>query len=84
MNERLGTLAPDDAAARDDYGRGLWMAGRLDEAAAQLEAARALTPESAPAGTVMMREGEVGEHYCAIASGVICAGEILGKDFGIR
>jgi len=21
---------------------------------------------------------------CAIASGVICAGEILGKDFGIR
>jgi hypothetical protein len=38
----------------------------------QLEGlARALTPESAPAGTVMMREGEVGEHYCAIASGEV-------------
>ncbi|MEE4276575.1 MAG: MFS transporter [Thermoleophilia bacterium] len=33
--------------------------------------ARALTPESAPAGAVMMREGEVGEHYCAIASGEV-------------
>jgi MFS family permease len=40
--------------------------------APQLEGlARALTPESAPAGTVMMREGEVGEHYCAIASGEV-------------
>jgi MFS family permease len=33
--------------------------------------ARALTPDTIPAGTVMMREGEVGEHYCAIASGEV-------------
>ena len=40
--------------------------------APQLEGlARALTPHSVPAGTVMMREGEVGEHYCAIASGEV-------------
>lgn len=40
--------------------------------APQLEGlARALTPDSVPAGTVMMREGEVGEHYCAIASGEV-------------
>jgi hypothetical protein len=40
--------------------------------APQLEGlARALTAESAPAGTVMMREGEVGAHYCAIASGEV-------------
>jgi len=40
--------------------------------APQLEGlARALTPESAPAGTVMMREGEIGDHYCAIAEGEV-------------
>jgi len=40
--------------------------------APQLEGlARALTPDKVPAGTVMMREGEVGDHYCAIASGEV-------------
>lgn len=51
--------------------------------APQLEGlARALTPESAAAGTVMMREGEVGDHYCAIASGevaVIHAGQEVAR-----
>jgi MFS family permease len=40
--------------------------------APQLEGlARALTPDSVPADTVMMREGEIGEHYCAIARGEV-------------
>ncbi len=40
--------------------------------APQLEGlARALAPDSVPAGTVMMREGEVGEDYCAIAEGEV-------------
>jgi MFS family permease len=40
--------------------------------APQLEGlARALVPEAAAAGTVMMREGDVGEDYCAIAAGEV-------------
>jgi len=40
--------------------------------APQLEGlARALTPDSVAAGTVMMREGEIGEDYCAIAEGEV-------------
>jgi MFS family permease len=41
--------------------------------------ARALTPEAVPAGTVMMREGEVGDHYCAIAEGEVAVSH-AGKE----